>query len=66
MTIYLLKVIDRETSLVAQWVRLHSPHAGGQVQHVVWELHPTCNNRKHARVLCCTLASVLRAEAFLT
>ena len=29
MTIYLLKVIDRETSLVAQWVRLHSHHARG-------------------------------------
>lgn len=29
MTIYLLKVIDRENSLVVQWVRLHPPHAGG-------------------------------------
>ena len=29
MTIYLLKVIDRENSLVVQWVRLHSPHTGG-------------------------------------
>ena len=29
MTIYLLKVIDRENSLVVQWVRLHPPHTGG-------------------------------------
>ena len=37
MTIYLLKVIDRETFLVAQWVRLHSHHAGGHKESDVTE-----------------------------
>ena len=30
------------TSLVAQWLRLGAPNAGGQVQSLVRELDPTC------------------------
>ena len=35
---------DLGTSLVVQWLRLHSPNAGGQDQSLVRELGPTCHH----------------------
>ena len=32
------------TSLVVQWLRLHAPKKGAQVQSLVRELNPTCCN----------------------
>ena len=35
---------DHETSLVVQWLGLHTINAGAQVQSLVRELDPTCHN----------------------
>ena len=37
------KIKDR-TSLVVQWLRLHTPNAGVTVRSLVRELDPTCRN----------------------
>ena len=36
------KMKDTGTSMVAQWLRLHAPNAGSQVQSLVRELDPAC------------------------
>ena len=38
----LLKIVTLGTSLVAQWLRLHAPNAGGPGSIPVRELDPTC------------------------
>ena len=41
------KICNGGSSLVAQWLRLHPPNAGGLFQPLVRELDPTSQLRGH-------------------
>ena len=42
---------NQGTSLVVQWVRLHTPTAGGLIRSLVMELDPACMPQLRSRVL---------------